>query len=158
MVEKSLSEDEIANDVRAEMLGHAKMDHNRHPDWEKIKPGSRAMITINNSKSRMHGKVIIVERLKNGLFRVVNSMTKSFGPILVDLRKAPLTAHPDPSPKALVSEDYKQGQLLKRLGMSPEAERDEHGRPTPFLMALRSVGVASKQEAIQKSKKLLEKN
>lgn len=37
--------------------------------------------------------------------------------------------------------------------MSQEKEYDEHGRPTLFLMALRSVGVINKHDALQKSKK-----
>ena len=146
----------MAKDIREEMLSHAKMDHNRHPDWEKIEPGSQVMITINNSKSRLHGKVIVVERLKNGLFRVINSMNKSFGPILIDI-KNPTQNKKISEQQKINTEQENRGLLLKKLGMSQEKEYDEHGRPTLFLMALRSVGVVNKHDALQKSKKILEK-
>ena len=153
---RSISASEMAKDIREEMLSHAKMDHNRHPDWEKIEPGSKVMITINNSKSRLHGKVILVERLKNGLFRVINSMNKSFGPILIDI-KNPVREKVVLNQQKIVTEQEKKSLLLKKLGMSQEKEYDEHGRPTLFLMALRSVGAVNKHDALQKSKKFLEK-
>jgi len=61
-------------------------------DWNEPEPGSLVTMTIRNKKSHLYGKTILLERLKNGLYKIVNEDgdTQKDGPkeIIVDLDKA----------------------------------------------------------------------
>lgn len=140
---RSISFSLLSKSISKELIRHAKMDHNRQPIWPEIQVGEKVLVTINNPKSRTHGMQVVVEKLKNGLFRVLNEDR--------DIKKSFVI---NPQEEVLYkSENSSQKTTQSLVNFEEESEYDEYGRPTPFLMALYSVGIYNKKDAMIKSKK-----
>ena len=75
------------------IIPHAQQHSDGSTNWRHVKPKAKIIITVNNHNSPLHGHHIMLERLENGLFKLVNpenGKKKKNGPeeIIIDLEKA----------------------------------------------------------------------
>ncbi|NDH08580.1 MAG: hypothetical protein EBY16_02980 [Gammaproteobacteria bacterium] len=74
------------------VIEHMKLFSDMNPDWLNVPRRSFRMIMVISKKNPLHGKRLLLERLPNGLFKLVNEVreTQKDGPkkIVVDLEKS----------------------------------------------------------------------
>ena len=47
------------------------------PDWESVSINKFVMMPVNNKKSALHGRFVILEKLPNGLYRVAEDVEQT---------------------------------------------------------------------------------
>jgi len=88
------SDDKMTNGdiLPPSVIEHMKLFSDINPDWMSTPRRSFRMIMVINKKNPLHGKRLLLERLPNGLFKLVNEVNEkqTNGPknITVDLEKS----------------------------------------------------------------------
>jgi hypothetical protein len=141
------------------IAGILRMLANGHPDIDDMDEGSMARFHVDNEQSILHGKTLVLEKMKNGLFRLVNSKTKKTekdGPeeITVDLEKK-IAVQSDNLQKSGMT--IKRASQLAKMSTFPADEYDNNGRPTEFLRSLHQWGASSKNDAAIQSRNIYNK-
>jgi len=74
------------------VIEHMKLFSDINPDWMSVPRRSFRMVIVINKKNPLHGKRLLLERLPNGLFKLVNEVheKQTNGPkkISIDLEKS----------------------------------------------------------------------